>query len=515
MIDLDLQALTQTDSTEGIVQALLITPVDAPTGSAQVEDEFEQDYLERKAVKPPHNMKACVTALDFSPRLAKLIRTMARNTVGLGWYIDLAGLERDPDGILIAPEVRKEIDTITKFFMFANPEMSFTELMERVIIDKETTGNGYIEVVRAMGRGGRGGVPVALYHVPALSIRVLPHGQGFVQVRESYQTINPKKVFFKRFGDTRVMNKHTGEFDDSTPLADRATEIIHRKIHHPASEWYGIPRWLSAAPAILMNRKVQVWNLNFVQNDAAWPVAIVAENAELSADSQRMLKEMIERQGKGVSGAGRVLILQANKKHPAQRGTDTRIRVEKLAMGLQDDGSFLELQRKNEEEIRETFGIGALFLGSAADLNRASAAVSRLVTNEQEFVPEILNEEYALNVTLMRALGAKHTVFRFRRPRVTDDLQAAQILTRTGVTSVMTVNEIRRFLNRVIPDLNLAMIEDEWANKPPDVFALEASKSPEYQGFSQLARREAQRLMDLLAEHTEAMELQAQNGQKI
>lgn len=444
------------------------------TPSAAIEDPWEQDYGKVDAIRPDHNIAACISALQASTRLYKLVRTFARNTVGLGWHIAPRSTPVEADDVdpNLDPAVKAEQALLYAFFEACNPDMPLTELAERAVIDREATGNGYLEATRTAG-----GDMSAIYHLPCVNMRVRGGPiKGFVQLREEYSFGDDKRVvYFKKFGDLRVMNKWTGEYDNGVAFEDRATEVVHLKIYSPDSYYYGKPRWLSALPSILVTSQAKQWNLNFVANNASWPIAIITENAELDATSQQMLRDVTLAKGKGVQGAGRVIFLQAQKKHPAYRGTDTRIRVEKLAMGVQDDGSFLKLIKAGDDELRETYGIAELFLGSANDLNRASAAVSRQVTNEQEFVPQAKRDEFTFNATFMRALGAERTEFRFNRPRTTDNLQDSQILARLKPENVLDGGEIRNVINRFIPEMNLRAREEHWASLPPKVLQQEAS----------------------------------------
>lgn len=448
--------------------------------SKQLEPYWDEDYYAGKAVQPPHNIEATLACFMGSPRLAKLIRVFTRNTVGLGWYFEPKNVLGTDDQVPESADVKAEDAILTAFFDNINPDMPFTEVAERVSIDRETTGNGYYEVTRNIGRTISG-----VYHIPSENMRVIPAGNrigGYVQV----DTFNgsggmPRKVYFKRFGDPRIINKETGAEDASCPEALRATEIIHRTVYTPGSYWYGQPRWLPAVPSININVHAQAWNLNFVVNNASWPLAIITENAELGPESQKELKDLIEKKGKGLNAAGKVILLQAQKKGASQRSVDSRIRIEKLAMGTQDDGSFLKLIAKNDDYVREMFGIAELFLGTAGDLNRASASVSRQVTNEQEFAPVAVTEEDIIQRTIVTdyaaSLGIKSlsNVFRFRRPRMTDHLQESQILARLGVEDVLDVEEIRNFLMKVVPALNLKARLDDRKNLTPTELQQEAS----------------------------------------
>lgn len=455
-----------------------------PAMSAAEPPDEAEEYTGTGAVCPPHSFEACLAAFNASTRLHKLGVTFARNTVGLGWFLEPlpSAIETDGDPTL-DPETRRQDVELTAFFNMCNPEMPLSEVCERAAIDREATGNGFLEVTRNLKQ-----VVSGIFHMPCLQVRVRRtvdmEGnllEGFVQALESYGVRggSGRFIYFKKYGDLRPMNKWTGQYQDDVDAREAATELIHWKVYAPDSYYYGKPRWLTALPAIFVSQQARVWNLNFVSNNASWPLAIITENGELDPASQQLLTDVTAHKGKGLNGAGKVIFLQAQKKHPAFRNLDTRIRIEKLAMGVTDDGSFLKLLKNNDDEIRETYGINELFLGSANDLNRASASVSRQVTNEQEFVPQQRRDEFIMDIVareVVAALGFESAKvrFRFARPRTTDNLQDSQILSRLGGQAVMDGQELRRVINKYT-DLGLPPKDTAWASMPPSVFGREAA----------------------------------------
>ena len=71
-------------------------------------------------------------------------------------------------------------------------------MLENVLTDFEALGNGYFEVVR--NRFGQG-PPKAIFHVPAVTMRVRKDKKGFIQQRDN------KMVYFRNFGSRTATSR--------------------------------------------------------------------------------------------------------------------------------------------------------------------------------------------------------------------------------------------------------------------------------------------------------------------
>lgn len=56
--------------------------------------------------------------------------------------------------------------------------------------------------------------------------------------RKYVQMVDGKQVFFKEYGDPRIMNLRTGKYEANTPEELQANEVIHFKLGSGA---YGVP----------------------------------------------------------------------------------------------------------------------------------------------------------------------------------------------------------------------------------------------------------------------------------
>jgi len=434
----------------------------AGTGTKQLpKDHFEKMVTAGQVITPLYDPMIWAFLLEQNTRLNTLVTKMAQNTVGLGW--ELVPIKEEETWVeQHREEIEAEKEKIAPLLQQPNPEMPFTQLMTQVKIDEESTGQGYIEVTRTKSGNQVG----ALYHVPSYTIRMCKEGDRYVQMRPSDTS---KKVYFKPFGVERELSASTGKWENDgsngkevyrvTP-EDRATEIIQFRIYTPRSSFYGVPRVVSAAPAIAGTRLAHRRNVAFFENDATPRIAILVNGGELSDESMKMIEEFIDARGKGPGNAGRVMLLQARGADQILgSGKDLNIQLMPLTVGVQDDASFIKYLNANNEEVREAFGIGQIFIGTSDDVNRAVALAMKQVTVEQVFEPEASRYEYRMNATILKSFEPKYVKLRFKRPRTTDTLMEAQAYSMLSAVGGITPNDVRDFLNK-------PRFDAKWANTP-------------------------------------------------
>jgi capsid portal protein len=345
-------------------------------------------------MQPLYNPLLWASLLEQNTRLNRCIGAMSLNTVGLGYeFVPIKDseqwLEENRD------EIAREKEVVAPLFAYPNKEYPFPEMMRRIKMDEESTGMGYMEVSRSADDVING-----MYHAPSHTIRVLADETGYVQLRGKWlkqlpSSLTGKKpsgqpseevvraamkeahaVYFKKFGDDRIMDARTGQFVEpgSIPIEQYANEMIQWTLYTPRSSFYGVPRFVSAAPAITGNRLAQLANVALFENDAVPRMAVIVSGGQLSAKSMKMIEDFITFKGRGPQNRGRVMILQAA---PTQAIIDkenkTSIELKPITVGVTDDASWIKYQDRNDEEVREAFGIGKIFLGTATDVNRAVA----------------------------------------------------------------------------------------------------------------------------------------------
>ncbi len=419
-------------------------------GEMLLEQSEAMDAIGSKIIPPPINPDVFAASFNISTRLARSITTMARNLVGLGSRVQPAeGLNLETVKKAIRAKYDEQAQKIRRFILRPDVRMqSFTERMYRVVVDRESIGMGYAEVVRSLE-----GVPLTMNHVRGVTVRVLKNETGFVQIG-----VNGKKRYFKPYRELRVMDSRTGEYK-ATPLSFRATELIPFDIYNPTSPVYGMPRYMASSPAIAGNRLAAIRNVVFFENDACPRMAITVSGGKLAKDSFAMIQQFLSLKGKGAEQAHRVMLLQTDDQNMGMPGgKQVSINIVPLTVGVQDDGSFLKYQAANAEEIREAFGITEAFFRTM-DVNRAAGIIGRKITQEQVFGPEKKAIAYRINETVLQdvlGLGEDEeplAVIVFDDPEPMDMLETAQIQAVKSEIMAATINETRRAMGmQPLPD---------------------------------------------------------------
>lgn len=443
------------EAAEGeIVKAMFIGEEAPPPKSKALEDGDKPFSGIGGLIEPPISLDLWARMMEINTRLGRSIRTYARNTVGMGWEVAAIKPVTPETDAKTKEKIVEQTARIEALFKKPNTKMPYVTLAYLEKVDEEATGNGYYEVVRNVA-----GKIAGLYHISAVSVR-LRKGGGFVQVR------NNKKRFFKEFGDPRIVDADDGKVlvdakgnktaeglakfgAGAVPLESRASELLHFKVYSPRSTYYGLPRYMAAAPAISGSRLAATRNVSFFENDAVPRVIITVSGGRLTHESIQMLEKFVTRKGKlGPGGAHRIAVLQVEEKQIGglmNKNLRTQINVQPLTVGSSEDASFQNYRSANDEEIREAFGLAQVFF-SANEVNKSSAFATMAVTNDQEFEPDRIEKEFIINATIVADLleGEEPLVaFYLKRPALTDPLDQARIDQVYASLGALTPNELR------------------------------------------------------------------------
>jgi len=361
-----------TDQGDGVYKSLT-QPTIGSQQASPTTTQLKSFKLTEIAV-PPFDMDVWSSMPEYSTRLSQCIRLYARNTVGLGWKVvpTVSITKDDPAELRERYDIEREV--LLDLLLRPNENGTFSDLMLMAMTDKLTIGNGYFEIVR-----NQKGEIVEMYPAKSRTIRALKNGTGYVQLKGN------KLVYFKKFGDTKVMDSTTGEYR-RVGIRKRATELIHMKEYTANDDFYGIPRYRSTAPAIMGNRAASERNLSFFQNDAVPRMALTISGGKLSQPSVDRIQEFFKA-AKGVKNAHRMMIIQIDTEatqFTSQAKPDVQLKP--LTVGDTDDASFQKYRSDNDEEVREAFGIAKAFF-TPEDVNKAVAYATKEITNEQEFDP--------------------------------------------------------------------------------------------------------------------------------
>lgn len=439
--------------------ALLLGLIKSDVGEIVEKDSFELDIVGAKGSSnkgtqvetPPINFKRYARLLEVNTRLHRCIHTYARNTVGMGWEIKFKDSTITED----SPEfgsAQEQITRLEKFFnsVGASTLTPFTTMMYLLKVDEETMGNAALEVIR-----NQKGEVVDLAHIPMVNMKILKDGKGWIQTKGKGKQI--KQSFFKNFGNKSPMNSRTGKGGGGKGirLGSRATELLHFKKYSPVQDFYGLPRFVAAVPAISGNRLSAERNVAFFDNDTVPRMLMTVTGGSLGEGSIRRLDEFMSQRLGGPANAHRCLVLNVRANSSGFNSLlggsppAPNLDITPLTVGTIEDSSFQTYRVQNDEEIRESFGLAEVFFIQSS-ANRESAGVGRKITNEQEFDPDRMEKEYIINHTIVKEiLGVEEPLvkFVFKGIQTDDDVVKANIISQLSATAALTINDIRKMLD--------------------------------------------------------------------
>ena len=168
------------------------------TGSKQLfqEQDIVTAYGLYDVVVPPYNLDELAFFYENSFANHAAINAKVANTVGLGYsFINtdstlarLEDAESDEQLIRAQRKIQRLKAQMTEWLEELNDEDTFSHILEKVYIDAESTGNGYIEIGRKVnGEIGYVG------HIPSTTVRVRRLRDGYIQI------VNQRVVYFRNF----------------------------------------------------------------------------------------------------------------------------------------------------------------------------------------------------------------------------------------------------------------------------------------------------------------------------
>jgi PBSX family phage portal protein len=298
----------------------------------------------------------------------------------------------------VTEHMRIERSQLETFFDFCSIDLSFVTLRRRTRQDIEVMGNGYWEVLRD------GGDDIAQFvYLPSFTMRLLPLDLELVEdevnvkvseiafdttkmgrrFRRYVQVFEQQVVYFKEFGDPRVMSRKSGavfrsvdELVANDATDGPATEVLHFKLHNARSA-YGTPRWIGNLLSVLGTRQAEEVNFLYFQNKSVPPLALLVSGGRLSAQSIPRIESYIENNIKGKRNFHRVLVIEAESPIGGNSFEHTgrmKLELKPLTSAQQSDALFQKYDERNSDKVGESFRLPRLLRGDIRDFNRSCYA---------------------------------------------------------------------------------------------------------------------------------------------
>ena len=373
-------------------------------------------------VEPQYNLIALSKVYEVSGPNYAAINAKAANTVGLGYNLipspDVMIRMEDLSGDELA-KVRKNLARARartiEWLESRNDDDTFTDTLTKAFIDRESTGNGYLEI----GRKSNGEIGY-IGHIPSATMRVRRKRDGYVQI------VNGKAVFFRNFQDLETPNPITTD--------QRPNEIIHLKTYTPNSSYYGVPAIVAAKNAMAGNEFASRFNLEYFENKAVPRYVFWLKGAKMSREAEERLFEFFQGNLRGQSH--RTVVIPIPPDTPESK---VEMKMEAVEASIQDS-SFNNYKKSNVNEILMVHRTPASKVGSTEGGLAASREADRTF-KEQVCRPAQDSLEKKIN----RIIQEKTDIFRFEfnELTLTDEETQSKIDERYLRMKVIVPNEVR------------------------------------------------------------------------
>ncbi len=451
---------------------------DAPSQVTVEEAVNAGDWIE-----PPMMLEGLKNMVTESSILPQCIRAYKNNIAGFGIGIRYTVDQEE------TPEMKAEFDAITEVVELLNVDQDTKQVFENIVEARETYGIAYLEVIRNLDKEVQQiefikdtpSVRKSRPMEPYVEIPYFHHGKETKRrkkFRKYKQEICGRTVYFKEFGDPRIMDLRDGRYvpeGAGLELRYQANEILEFAI---GPQSYGEIRWIGQILGVDGSRMAEGLNNNYFYNGRHTPLMIMIRNGTLTDDSYSHLKEYMN-DIKGENGQHGFLLLETESVDGRSDFDDDKkpeIEVKDLASILQKDELFQEYLDNNRKRVQSAFLLPDLYVGYTTDFNRATAQTAQEVTEQQVFQPERTSLAWVINNKLLNCYRFQYVEAYFLAPDISNPDDMYKLLNVTnnagGITPNMAKEVICDALGRTCEPYT-----DEWGDVPLTIWKDKAAQA--------------------------------------
>lgn len=446
------------------------TPIEKAENSVQLTEQ--EVYNAGDWITPPNDLRGLRNLVKHSTILPQCIRAYKNNIAGFGIGV------RYKDDTEETPEMAAEFTRAEEIIELLNIEQDTKEVFEDVVEARETYGISYLEVIRNMAdevvqidfiketpsirktKPLEPYIPTVYYH----------HGQQ-IERKKRYckykQEIGGETVYFREFGDPRIMDRRDGKYlkdGETLDLAYQANEILEFAI---GTEPYGEVRWIGQVLGVDGSRKAEGLNNNYFDNGRHTPLMIMIEGGTLTDESFDKLQQYMN-DIKGEAGQHAFIILETEStdgRTDFDQSEKPKVEIKDLANILQKDELFQDYLDNNRRKVQSSFQLPDLYVGYTTDFNRATAQTAQEVTEEQVFQPERKSLAWAINNRLLNGYQFKYVECYFLEPDISNPDDLYKLLTVCNNAGGLTPNKAKQIIYEAYGE-TAEDYPEEWGDVP-------------------------------------------------
>jgi phage portal protein BeeE len=278
----------------------------------------------------------------------------------------------------VADENQKVLQDLIKS---VNAKESLANVTHKLIIDKLTFGNAYIELVKV-------GSTLSMYHQDATACRVHKDGDKIV--------INPSWAKYEK-KDSVILPI----YPVFAKVNGAMRSMVHIKDYEPEFKTYGIPQWIAAMDAAAIAYKTNKWNVSRLDNSFQ-SSGVLLIDGNISQDDAVKLKKKFKDEFTGEGNQGKIMFIAQNL------GGKSSTTWTPVASG--NEGDWMQLHKQSTDEIitannwyPSLSGIAtAGALGSTQQIrNEYQIALNTVITHEQggmiRVLSRLISEQYGVD----------------------------------------------------------------------------------------------------------------------
>lgn len=479
-----------------IIKALT-APIKKSESSTQLNEQASKTATEWLA--PPVDLRGLKELEKHSNILPQCVRAYKNNVAGFGIGV------KYKDDLEETPEMQSEYTRAEELIELLNTEQDTKEVFEDIIEAREIFGISYLEVIRNLA----GEVSQVDFIKDTPTVTKTYPIEPFIDTdffykgrtekrRKKYckyrQTVCGTTVYFKEFGDPRIMDKKNGKYipeGETLSLTDQANEIIEFAI---GTEPYGEVRWIGQILGVDGSRKAEGLNNSYFENGRHTPLLIMIKGGTLTEESFTKLQAYMN-DIKGEAGQHAFMILEAeNADNRADFDGEKQpeIEIKDLASILQKDELFQEYIDNSRRRVQSAFQLPDLYVGYTQDFNRATSQTAMEVTEKQVFQPERKSLAWVINNRLLNEYGFRYVEAYFKEPDISNPDDLAKILNITERAGGLTPNKAKEITYSIMGD-SFEPYEGDWGDTPLAFSKTQVATQPPLEQLeAQIAKAAAQ-----------------------
>lgn len=451
------------------ISASIFRASEEPIAKADTSVQIDRDVKVTADdwIEPEISLEGLEEIVKHSSILPQCIRAYKSNIAGYG--IGITYKEDDQEETTEALAEWNAVQDIVNLFSI---EQDTKTIFENIIEAREKFGIAYCEVVR-----DHSGNVVQLDFIrdtpsirktrllePCADLTYIYHGQEIKRkkrFRKYKQTINGKTIYFKEFGDPRIMDIRDGKYYPELELQYQANEIIDFPI---GTEPYGEVRWIGQIMGCDGARRAEALNNNYFHNGRHTPLAIVIKGGTLTEDSYTKLQQYMNGI-RGEAGQHSFLLLEAEATDSDFDTPVPDVELKDMASILQKDELFQDYIDNSRKKMQSAFNLPDLYVGYTADFNRATAQAAMEVTEKQVFQPERKSLAWDINNRLLNGYKLKYVEVELKAPDMTNPDDLYKILTICEKAGGLPPNKAKQIAYDAIGETS-ENYPDEWGEIP-------------------------------------------------